>query len=220
MAKWFRVNKKTLQFDLGKCRFSACNSMTQSPAVPERRKATTGFMLDCCTPGRRFFLKGATVKEIGLKNGGVSLVDDADFEAINRFPWRRSDDGKTAYAVRMQTVNGKACCVRMHRQLLDFPSGFVDHANGNGLDNQRKNLRACSNGQNQSNAGKHSDSHQPYKGICFVAKRNSPKKWNACLNYHGKRHALGYYIDAETAAKAYDAAAKIFWGDFAKLNFP
>lgn len=43
---------------------SACNRFDQSPAVSERRKATTGFMLDCCTPGRRGFQIGATVKVI------------------------------------------------------------------------------------------------------------------------------------------------------------
>jgi len=43
--------------------FPSCNRSNQSPAVPERRKATTGFMLDCCTPGRQGFIIGATVSD-------------------------------------------------------------------------------------------------------------------------------------------------------------
>jgi hypothetical protein len=41
----------------------SCNRFDKSPAVSERRKATTGFMLDCCTPGRQGFQTGATVNE-------------------------------------------------------------------------------------------------------------------------------------------------------------
>lgn len=42
--------------------FRSCDSIMQSPAVSERRKATISFSLDCCTPGRRGFITGATVK--------------------------------------------------------------------------------------------------------------------------------------------------------------
>lgn len=48
----------------------SCDSIMQSPAVSERRKATISFTLDCCTPGRRGFLTGATVsaKLLGKNN--------------------------------------------------------------------------------------------------------------------------------------------------------
>ena len=38
----------------------------------------------------------ADTKEIYLKNGGVALVDESDFDEISMYNWRRSYAGKFA----------------------------------------------------------------------------------------------------------------------------
>ena len=47
---------------------------------------------------------------------------------------------------------GEQQTIIMHRAILNAPPGVpVDHANGNGLDNRKANLRTCSSSQNSQN---------------------------------------------------------------------
>lgn len=193
---------------------SACNRSNQSLAVSERLRATLSVALDCCTPRRRVFQKGATVKQIISSNGKTILVDDTDYPILSQFKWRAQQDHKTFYAVRMGKINGKPACVRMHRQILDFPASFVDHANRNGLDNRRQNLRLATNAQNQANAEKHRDSENPSKGVWWNKKRS---RWLVRLTVAGKRTHIGYFRELPDAVSAYSKASVDAYGQFAKV---
>lgn len=59
----------------------SCDSLRQSPAVSESRKATLSFTLDCCTPGRRGFPTGATVKYL---HGKSKLPEYATWKDMRR----------------------------------------------------------------------------------------------------------------------------------------
>lgn len=56
-----------------------------------------------------------------------------------------------------------------------------------------------------------------FRGVYWSKVAN---KWHAQIEGGGKRMSLGYYRDIEEAARAYDAAAKQFHGEAARLNFP
>jgi len=80
------------------------------------------------------------MKEIVLKNGGITLVDDADFEYLNQFSWR--DHEGYAEAV----INGES--FRMQKLLMSTPEGLcVHHEDRNRLNNQRFNLTIMTNSE-------------------------------------------------------------------------
>ena len=96
---------------------------------------------------------------------------------------------------------------------------MVDHKNGNGLDNRRKNLRICTMSENMMNRGKTKVHSGKFKGVydCGDSKTNP---YTAKIQKDGKVYHLGHYKTPEEAAKTYDAKAKELHGEFGRLNFP
>jgi len=89
----------------------------------------------------------------------------------------------------------------------------VDHINHNPLDNRRCNLRLCTNGQNTANARKHKDGiTSQFKGVSWDKYAQS---W--CVQVQGSR--VGRFKSEMEAARAYDNAARVAFGEFAHLNF-
>lgn len=157
------------------------------------------------------------MKQIQLTQNKVTLIDNADYEYFNQWEWYalRSKNGKTFYAVRNTGRSPHQKRVFMHREIMNTPIGMeTDHRDGNGLNNQRDNLRVCTNTQNQANKGKQSNNTSGYKGVFW-----NNEKWQARINIDGKHIHLGHFINVKDAAQAYDNAAKNIYGEFARTNF-
>ncbi len=158
------------------------------------------------------------MKEIPLTQGCVAIVDDCDYEELMQYKWRvLSTHSRRFYAVRDTTVIGcRHRKIYMHRQILGAGSGQQgDHANHDTLDNQRGNLRICTNAQNQMNARKRSGCSSQYKGVYWD---KAARKWKAQIQRNGKREALGRFDDEHRAAQAYNDAAAETFGEIAWLN--
>ena len=154
------------------------------------------------------------MKEIPLSRGLVAMVDDEDFELVASYgKWYAHRDDTTFYARKNFNRGGVWSSVRMHGVITGL--SYVDHINGNGLDNRRSNLRAATDSQNAMNRGMRSDNTSGFKGV--TQKRS---KWHASLQVNGKRRHLGDFATRIEAARAYDAAALIYFGEFARPNFP
>jgi hypothetical protein len=105
----------------------------------------------------------------------------------------------------------------MHRVVIGAPDGVkVDHINGDGLDNQRHNIRKCTQSENSRNRRLSVNNKSGFKGVTWVPKR---KKYEVNIGVKGKRKFLGYFSSAEEGARVYDNAAKKYHGKFAHLNF-
>lgn len=96
------------------------------------------------------------MKEISLTQGKVAIVDDEDFEYLNRWKWHARKNGQTWYALRSKSwrIQGKryGITIPMHRVIMGAPEGrVIDHLNRDGLDNRRSNLRVTTFEENARN---------------------------------------------------------------------
>lgn len=157
-------------------------------------------------------MEDCNTREVPLSQGYVALVDAADYERVAAHSWRYV---LTGYAAgRVEGAN-----VFMHRWIVDAPDGVeVDHRDRNRLDNRRRNLRFATRSQNAANCGKRGvASASRFKGVAW---RKDRECWSASIMLNVRGISLGNYDSERDAAKAYDAAALQYFGEFAVLNLP
>lgn len=165
------------------------------------------------------------LKEIPLTQGQVALVLEDDYDELNEHKWYAlwSPNPRTFYAVRngLKIKGEKRLHFTMHRVILNAPKGVqVDHRDGNGLHNYPPNIRLTSASGNCRNIGIPRHNNSGYKGVSW---ETESKKWLAGINItltgSKKRHInLGRYMNILDAARAYNAAALKYHGEFACLN--
>jgi len=155
------------------------------------------------------------MKLIPLTKGKFAKVDDEDFECLSQYRWFYHHTG---YAGRNIRIDGEHRTITMHRVIVRTPPGMdTDHINGDKLDNRRENLRICSHTENVRNQPVRSNNTSGYKGVSFYSRS---RKWRANIYVGHMQRNLGYFVTPEEAAQAYDKAARILFGEFARLNIP
>jgi len=153
------------------------------------------------------------MKRIEVGCGLFTEVDDELYPSLIRHKWylnRR--DGR--YYVERRNRNGEKRL--MHREIMDATlDQEIDHIDGNGLNNQRSNLRIATRSQIVAKARPTRNKASKYKGVAFV---NQTKKWRVMIQKEGMRYYLGAFEDEEDAARAYNNKARELFGSFARLN--
>lgn len=142
-----------------------------------------------------------------------AMVDDEDFEKINGLSWSPliARKSKTIYAWGVRFTDGIKENLYMHKELLNPPSGYlVDHIDGNGLNNQKSNLRIVTPSQNQHNRFRVCSNTSGIVGV-----RKLGKVWIARITINNKRIHLGSFKDIRDAVKARLSATKEYHGEHA-----
>lgn len=142
----------------------------------------------------------------------LTLIDTEDLDKVLKHHW--SVTAKENFFYVYTYTNGKM--MYLARYLMDFPeSMLVDHKNRNTLINCKSNLRVCTKKENLRNL----ESSNQYKGIYKgVRKTRKNGGWSARIKVNGKGIHLGTFPTALEAAKTYNSAAELLFGEFACLN--
>lgn len=155
---------------------------------------------------------------IPLSRGMFAIVNASDYEWLMRWPWCAQNDKRGhVYARRLEYVgSGRYRVIWMHKLIAGITGRRVDHKSDVSLDNRRKNLRPANRFQNNQNQKTRSDSRVGLKGVGF-AKHMKTRPWRAKITVEGKAIHLGYFRTPEEAHAAYCAAAKHYFGEFARV---
>jgi len=137
---------------------------------------------------------------------GYAIVDKED-AWVDKQKWSLSKRGYPA------TGRGAT----LHHAIMGKPEKgmCVDHINRDRLDCRKENLRFVSYSENAQNISKQKNNTSGYRG---VTKIKPSGRWHAMVKVNYKNIHLGNFIDKEEAARAYNKAAKQYFGEFAVLN--
>lgn len=198
-----------------------CNTC---PVCGEPKRSIANLCKRCFMQAKRppesnqtVYMDGKPARRVPIIHGGYAIVDAENYDWIIKIPWRLRQARTDAPSYAITTIDRRN--VGMHRMIVKAPSNkFVDHINGNGLDNRESNLRICNRRQNGWNRRINKNNTSGYRGVSWHKRQ---RKWAASIHLKGKGIAIGYYTTAECAARAYDKIALKHRGrKFQRFNFP
>jgi len=129
------------------------------------------------------------------------LLDDIDYQLLKEMGGKIWVCKKRGKLYAQKTVGGKI--IELQRLLMKPLKGqYVDHINGDTLDNRRNNLRIVSNGANLRNS--HSIRSNNSSGVngVYLNKKAKKKKWIAEIKVKYTKIWLGSYKTFDKAVKA------------------
>lgn len=151
------------------------------------------------------------------KEGHFATVDKADWLVVRNYIWHLdvSRSGNHYARTRIFDGHGKvAIDMSMHRFLLSAEdSQFIDHIDGDGLNNRRSNLRFCTRSQNAANSGPRIDNSSGHKHIFW--ENSNGGRWCATLVYEGKRYRKRSKHDLDRLFKFLNSVVEGLHGEFA-----
>lgn len=164
-----------------------------------------------CNFGKYFFSDDFQTAVCELPNGNSFCIDFEDFGKVSQYKWSMTPDGY----FKASLGSRKSGHILLHRLILTPPENLVvDHINGDRSNNCKGNLRICRQQQNTWNSGLSQNSISRIKGVSYDPRRG---KWSARI-YKERQINLGSFESQEEAARAYDEAARMLFGEFAKTN--
>ena len=147
------------------------------------------------------------MKTFPLPSGEFLIVDDEDADRISNLTlWRKIKRSGQKYVFGTCTDCEKPKIINIARLVMGetTPKMFVDHINGDGLDNRKENLRVLTNRQNVKAFQRKRKGTSRFRGVSWKSRE---KKWCAQAGGHGDKTWIGYFETEEEAAAAYNKRA-------------
>jgi len=139
-----------------------------------------------------------------------TIVDEENYYDLMKYSWSLHDKNYVS-----GTINKIKYLI--HRFIMNYTGdNYVDHINGNKLDNRKCNLRIITPHQNSMNCSSSKNGTSKYIGVHFNKRSN---KWLSQITINGKCKKIGLFKNEIDAAKARDIATREHFGEFGKLNF-
>lgn len=159
------------------------------------------------------------MKKIQLTQLQVAFVDDSDYEwLVGMGSWfahfhpSYAGGGRFMADRKAKRADGKRTNIYMHRAIMDAqPGEYVDHVDGNPLNNQRDNLRPSTKSQNAMNTGRRSQNTSGLRGVSW---HKAKQKWRARIQVECKAIHLGYFDSLEEASTCHEAAREKHFGQY------
>ncbi|MDB6454707.1 HNH endonuclease [Falsirhodobacter sp. 20TX0035] len=154
--------------------------------------------------GIEWFTVGRFSAEWSMEKWNTRYAGQEAFASVDNLGYRQGT---------VQYVKLRAHRVAWAMHFGVWPTGVIDHINGDETDNRICNLRQASTSENGMNRGAQINSTSGVKGVCFDKNRG---KWMASICRGSKRTNLGRFETMEAAQAAYNRAAAALHGDFAR----
>lgn len=142
----------------------------------------------------------------------LAMVDEDDYYKLLGYKWHLDGMG---YARIDKRFGGITKTLFMHHVIMGNKLKY-DHIDRNKLNNQKSNLRLCTQSQNCANRPILKKESTKFKGIQWMKSIN---KWRAKITFNSRQIHIGVFSNEVDAAKAYDKKALECFGEFAVLNF-
>lgn len=140
-------------------------------------------------------------------------VDDEIYEELINIRWHITKGRNTFYAATNKKEGvRKYRTLFMHSIINKTPKGMLtDHIDGDGLNNQKNNLRSATHRQNSRNKAPNRNSSSKYKGVYWDKQKS---KWKASIRIDGKLISLGFFEKEIDASIVYEERAKEEFKEF------
>lgn len=163
------------------------------------------------------------MREIIITENIKTIIDDEDYLWAKNFKWYASKAKSYYRAFRSEKKKDGFHSRFLHREIFErlgigIANREIDHADRNGLNNLRSNLRIATSGQNKYNMSREVGRN----GFIGVNKhtKGRTKPFRAIVRAGKKAYHSKYFKTPFEAAVERDRLALKYHGDFAVLNFP
>lgn len=143
-------------------------------------------------------------------NGEPFWFDKEDIPLVKQYCWNYTDDG---YLIANNKQDGN---VLLHRLIMGFPDGLVDHKNHpprneHKIDNRKSNLRVVKPVENNMNGSVAKNNTTGKTGVSHNSKTN---KYEAYIQLNGDKIHLGLFENVGDAVTARRSAEIKYFGDY------